>query len=62
MPFRPRTCGRWTSQRDIPTYAPAASFGASDYASAEQLRMAIEYADADMYRQKSQRKARLTVS
>ena len=40
----------------------AASFGASDYASAEQLRLAIEYADADMYRQKSQRKARLAVS
>jgi diguanylate cyclase (GGDEF)-like protein len=35
----------------------AASFGASDYASAEQLRAAIEYADADMYREKSHRKS-----
>jgi diguanylate cyclase (GGDEF)-like protein len=35
----------------------AASFGASDYASAEELRGAIEYADADMYREKSHRKS-----
>jgi diguanylate cyclase len=36
----------------------AASFGAADYASAEQLRSAIEQADADMYREKSNRKSR----
>ena len=35
------------------------SFGAADYASAEHLRSAIEYADADMYREKSQRKSRI---
>jgi diguanylate cyclase (GGDEF)-like protein len=35
-----------------------ASFGAADYTSAEELRSAIEEADLDMYRDKSQRKSR----